>query len=71
MGCRNDLLARPLALWNHVDVDFAEELQTGASASVPLLQAGSPVSQPGGAFAIVRIPCCLLCRTQPSAFTNA
>ncbi|BDA46295.1 probable leucine-rich repeat-containing protein 1 at C-terminar half [Coccomyxa sp. Obi] len=54
--CRqwNDLLARPLGLWNHVDVDFAEEVQTGTSASVPLLQAGSPVTQPSGGFAIVR-----------------
>ncbi|KAK9906656.1 hypothetical protein WJX75_005626 [Coccomyxa subellipsoidea] len=54
--CRqwNDLLARPLALWNHVDVDFAEEVLTVSSASVPLLQAGNPVAQPSSGLAIVR-----------------
>jgi hypothetical protein len=40
-ACRSELLARPLALWNHLDIDFSEEAHCHAAPlrAVPSLPA--------------------------------
>ena len=42
---RHELLERPLTLWNHVDIDFAEEtrmcIQNRSNVSLPIVAAST------------------------------
>jgi hypothetical protein len=51
---RNELLARPLALWNHLDINFSEEIHAAASSTdVPLLPANGALVASNSGSAIV------------------
>jgi len=66
---RHDLLARPLSLWNHLDVDFAEEtnmcIQKRGSLTSPAVAMSPemPLVSPQGPFACHCMPALQLSRS--------